>query len=353
MRKIILLTFVFLTIAAPAYTASSVYIPGVPSASTSAIGISCNYGGLGAGTVYCTNQSPGPTVTCSAGTCTSSAGYQNRLIFALPGTYNWSVPASVTKMKAVVIGPGGTAGDGVTDCCGGGGGGYSEKTYATSGGASITVIVMAGGSQGTTSINISGTTISAAGGIGGVGSGCSGSCPVSGCGSGGDISTCGGSASRAGGGAGGPYANGGNGGNGGGGFGNGLVSNSGNNGQYGGYAFGIHDNLLGETMAINPLGVNNSIWWDTKDIQGNGGVATFTGLNAVNPIFASMPGGLGGGGSYGSPGTGFPYNVGGDGGYGGGGGGAPSTIIGGNGGVGGGGGASAAPGGPGTAIVYW
>src|SRR5208337_5338486 len=85
---IILLLAFFLNVST-VLAASSVYIPGVPSASSSSIGISCNYNGLGAGTVYCQNQSPGSIVTCNGSNCSTSTGYQNRLIFT-PGSYGWT-----------------------------------------------------------------------------------------------------------------------------------------------------------------------------------------------------------------------------------------------------------------------
>ncbi len=336
-----------------AYGASSVYIPGVPSASSSAIGISCNYGGLGAGTVYCTNQSPGPIVTCSGGVCTSSSGYQNRLIFTI-GSYGWAIPAGITKAKVVVIGNGGHA----TGNNGGGGGGYAEKTLTVLNGNAVTVTVQAGGSSSATSVTLAGVTVSAAAGqsgsLGGAGE----------CGSNGDINTCGGTGGNnsgtglGGGGAGGPYANGGSSGYGGGGFGNGLGRTwSTFNGQYGGYAFGIKP---GQSCSVNPLAINNSIFWDSRDIQGDGGVAPTMPNTGTFSYVTGADGGLGGGGA-------CSYNAGagafcGNGGFGGGGGSAQqsSENWGGSGGIGGGGGwgsnndgVSIGLGGPGIAIIYW
>lgn len=345
------------------YAASSVYIPGVPSASSSAIGISCVYNYPAAGTVYCQNQSPGPVV---GSTGVVSAGYQNRLMFVTPGSYGWSIPASVTKIKLVAIGAGGMA---PVSCCfiaGGGGGGYSEKTVITSGGTSVSATVAAHGSQAASSVTVGGTSISA-------GSGANGTCPgncvagAGGCGSGGDVNTCGGAGSNGGGGAGGPYASGGtaNGG-GGGGFGNALTGSNGeNDGEYGGYAFGTGASYwvsgygtFHPLLNNNPLGSNN-VWWMPGDIQGNGGLA-----GAPNDIngstgFPGSSGGLGGGGGMGGCGYngGLP-GLGGAGGFGGGGGSACQCgTNGGDGGIGGGGGgacgANSGGGGNGIAIIYW
>jgi len=110
------------------YAASSVYIPGLPSTSSSSIGITCQANFPGTGCTYCNNVSPGPVIS-SAGVV--SSGYQNRLMFVTPGSYSWNVPANTTTMKLVVIGAGGAGGGGisVTYCAsyetvaGGGGGG--------------------------------------------------------------------------------------------------------------------------------------------------------------------------------------------------------------------------------------
>ncbi len=355
--RVSLLAAAFFILPNAVHAASSVYIPGVPSASSSAIGITCNAGGLGAGTLYCQNQSPGPVLTCAAGVCTSSSGFQNRLMFVTPGAYAWTIPSGVTRVKAVVMGPGG----GGSSACGygGGGGGYAEKTITVSGGQSVSVTVGAGGiggssgicassaAGGTTTLTIGSTTISATGGQSQSGSG------AGGVGSGGSINTNGGAGAvgGGGGGAGGPYANGGKNYYAGGGFGNGLTTPSVNiyNGQYGGYAFGI---TPGVSVAVNPLGINNSIWWDTRDIQGNGGIYAAILTSATYLYLFGTDGNLGGGGSavY-DPGAGTA--VGGNGGFGGGGGSA--GTYGGNGGIGGGGaqGSSGGNGGNGVAIIYW
>ncbi len=354
---LLLLAVVLLPVVFPLSThaASSVYIPGVPSAGSSAMGISCNANGLGPGTLLCINQSPGPIVTCNAGVCSSSAGFQNRLMFT-PGSYNWSVPSGVTKMRGVGIGAGaqgsGNAGSGF----GGTGGGYSEKSYTVVPGQSISVTVGTGGGPtpcvncggsvagGASSLTINGVTITATGG-GTV------SQVTGGCGSGGDINTCGGnqiSQWSSGTGAGGPYANGGNcvvtWGSpptaGGGGFGTGVTNYSQMNGQYGGYAGG----QLGSSP-FNPYGTQNEIWWDPRDIVGNG--ATYVSLA-----------GLGGGGAPCVVGNANPATS--NGGFGGGSGTTNGTgNVWTSGGVGGGGAntnfANSTPGGggPGIVILYW
>ncbi|MBF0559012.1 MAG: hypothetical protein HQL08_09550 [Nitrospirae bacterium] len=189
-------TSLIVLLSVPCHAASSVYIPGVPSASSSAMGISCAYNYPAAGVVYCTNQSSGPQVS-SGGVI--SAGYQNRVMFITPNTYAWTVPSRVTKMKAVVIGAGGNG----STVNGGSGGGYAEKVYTVSGGQAISVTVQAGGSGNgaSTSVSIGGVTISARGGAN--------ASTTVGSGSGGDINTSGGKGNGGGGGAGGPYANGG------------------------------------------------------------------------------------------------------------------------------------------------
>ena len=366
---LVVLTLIFA--AFPCFAASSVYIPGVPSASSGgAIGISCSYNGLGAGTIWCNSQSPGPLISCSGGTCTSSAGYQNRLIFAVAGSYGWTLPSGVTRVKIVAIGPGGNGnyGNSCWGYCsaGGSGGGYSEKTLTVSGTAAVSVTVGGAGSGTATTINVGGVGISA-------GAGTNGNCSSNsgGQGSGGDLNHTGGAGTwnsgGGGGGAGGPMANGGNcnfveGG----GFGNGLGSSGYLNqkGQYGGYAFG-------STSSANQLGMSNGIWWDPLDIQGDGGnsgSACYGSGNYIAMVQPGFSGGLGGGGGGGGAGfNGCDGGNGGDGGFGGGGGGGGYSSgwfagAGGRGGVGGGGGGGGTgaqgngpggAGGNGIAIIYW
>ena len=156
----LLLSGFFLALfAGHSFGASSVYIPRVPSSSFP-IGISCQANYPAAGTIYCTNQSPG---TLISSTGAGTAGYQNRLMFVAPGNYTWTIPASVMTVKAVVIGAGG---NGVIVGGGGGGGGYSEKTITTSGGTGVTVAVKSGNSSGYTSITIGTGTITASTGGG-------------------------------------------------------------------------------------------------------------------------------------------------------------------------------------------
>ncbi|MGD0283653.1 MAG: hypothetical protein ABSB95_14980 [Dissulfurispiraceae bacterium] len=328
------------------YAASSVYIPGVPSASSSSIGISCNYNGLGTGTIYCQNSSPGSIVTCNGSSCTTSAGYSNRLLFVTPNTYNWQIPAGVSKAKVVVIGPGG---NGVTvqdNTGGGGGGGYAESTFTGLSGNAVSITVTAGGSQSSTQVVLAGTTISAAGGNNGV----AGTPGTGGCGSSNaNVYTCGGNGFFGGAGAGGPIANGGTAGTGGGGFGNGITSWASNHGQYGGYSYGSNaSNLLG----------SNGTWYYPQDIMGPGGKMGSPYQPAGGPSEDGENGDLGGGGGMGGYG-GTRGGNGGNGGFGGGGGSANegcNSGTGGNGGIGGGGAqgnSAGGTGGNGIAIIYW
>ncbi len=201
--RVIVLGIYCIGFSVSAYAASSVYIPGVPSAGSSSIGITCQANFPGAGCLYCFSASPGPLI--SSGGAVTITGFSNRLIFAVPGSYGWSVPAGVTKMLAVVIGGGGGGGTGGCPS-GGGGGGYAQKLYTVAGGNAVSVSVgnsgaggaiagSAGSSGGTSSISIAGVIIQAAGGGGGAGAGyVAGN---GGCGSSGDINTCGGTGSAA------------------------------------------------------------------------------------------------------------------------------------------------------------
>lgn len=289
----------------PCQAASSVYIPGVPSASSSAIGISCQYNYPGSGCIFCQNSSPSPLVS-SAGVLTQ--GYSRRVIFYTPGGYSWSVPTGVTTMKAVVIGGGG---GGVNFCCGngsGGGGGYSEKTYSVKSAQSISVTVGSGGSGsdgGSSSITINSVTISATGGR---------QDNSGGAGSGGDINTYGeGGGQNTGGGAGGPYGN----------------------GCCGGWFGGLG-------LVAAGLESQSGWWWDTRDIVGLAGISgapcTQGGLGAPGgSVLNTGSAGYGGNGGFGAGG-----------GYGGNGSQNP-----GNGGIGGGGASGNGNGGNGIAILYW
>lgn len=174
----------FLLFAGNSFAASSVYIPGVPLANSSAMGISCQYNYPAAGTVYCINQSPGQQVS-STGVIT--AGFKNRLLFMTPGSYAWTIPAGVTSIKMVIIGAGGGG------AMGGAGGGYSESVIATVGGTAVAVIVAAGNSQAASALAVGSTAINATAGMNNTLSG-SYTGAASGCGSGGNVSnTCGGS----------------------------------------------------------------------------------------------------------------------------------------------------------------
>ncbi len=351
--RLIILTVCYMLCAAPAFAASSVYIPGVPSASSSSIGISCNYGGLGAGTVLCSNSSPGPTLTCNAGVCTASAGYQNRLMFVTPGSYNWSVPNGVTKMLGVAIG----AGSGAGGAWSGGGGGYSQKLYTVLAGQSISATVGTGGyadgegcleggagNGGASTLTIGGVQIAANGGS--ARSGCSGA-GTGGSASGGDINATGG---------------------------NGGLANSQcspwngcppNPVGYGGCSGGPNNGGWGNAGVTGA----NSIFWYMTDIAGfKGPDAPPTSISSGTMCF-SANGSQGGLGAIGGAGAAPPNGTGCSGYYGGGGGGTGGFGCGGGvgfeggggtGGIGGGGGGSVAPsggdggtGGNGIVIIYW
>lgn len=72
--------------------------------------------------------------------------------FTTPGTYSWTAPTGVTEVSVVCVGGGGAGDDGNSGDGGGGGGGGGGLAFATTvpvtPGASYTVIVGAGGSAG-------------------------------------------------------------------------------------------------------------------------------------------------------------------------------------------------------------
>lgn len=312
----------------------------MPSASSSSIGISCNYGGLGAGTILCVTQSPAPIISCSAGTCATSVGFQNRLILYAAGNYNWQVPSNVTRMKAVVIGAGGGSAGAA-----GGGGAYSEKIFTTVPGQAISATVGTAGSAGAngssnagdggpSSITINGVTITATGGKGGNQS--RDTDGAGGTSSGGDINTSGapGDSSVAtgfgyGGGAGGPFGN-------------------GTGGWFGGLS-----------SVASGLQYQSGSWWDPQDIVGQTGTPA-VGDGSSNITSAATPGGLGapGGGCIWNNGVSYPNIPAGQGGFGAGGGDGANCGPGGSGGIGGGAGPTTTTGkgnvgGPGIAILWW
>lgn len=137
------------------------------------------------------------------------------MVYAAAGTYTFTVPSGVRKLRVRCIGAGGSGGV-VTDsnvrsttkygATGGAGGGYAEKTFAVTPGSTYTVTVGAGGAAVTRSTtgysngNAGGTTsfgamCSATGGGAGTANTVSGTLPASnsgGTGSGGDINLTGG-----------------------------------------------------------------------------------------------------------------------------------------------------------------
>lgn len=70
------------------------------------------------------------------------------ITYATPGTFNWTVPATVTKVRARVWAGGGSGGNGFSaggGGAGGGGAGYTEKVVTVFPGAVIPITVGAGG----------------------------------------------------------------------------------------------------------------------------------------------------------------------------------------------------------------
>lgn len=81
--------------------------------------------------------------------------------YATPGTFNWTVPASVTKVRVRVWGGGGSGGNGYSaggGGAGGGGAGYTEKVVTVVPGAVIPVTVGAGGAAPASGIVAGGLT---------------------------------------------------------------------------------------------------------------------------------------------------------------------------------------------------
>lgn len=83
--------------------------------------------------------------------------------FLVPGTYNWTAPADVIRVKAVVYGAGGSGTGGA-----GGAGGYSEKYLTVTPGSTYPLVVGAGGigSQAGGASSFNGTIIANGGGAG-------------------------------------------------------------------------------------------------------------------------------------------------------------------------------------------
>lgn len=90
------------------------------------------------------------------------------LQYANAGTYTWTVPTDITRIRLRVWGGGGGGGAGSSSASGGsggGGGGYGEGVYTVTPSQALTVIVGAGGAAGTAS-----TTAPTSGGAGGTSS---------------------------------------------------------------------------------------------------------------------------------------------------------------------------------------
>jgi hypothetical protein len=99
-------------------------------------------------------------IKASASAIAASSGYfGNRQTYAAAGSYTWTVPTGVTKVRVRVWGAGGGgggAGPNGFSAAGGNGGGYAEKLLAVTPGANLAVVVGAHGLGGTG--NVSGTS---------------------------------------------------------------------------------------------------------------------------------------------------------------------------------------------------
>lgn len=109
----------------------------------------------------------------------AAAGRREMLLFTVPGTTSWTVPANVWRVFAQVWGGGGAGGGSSATVAGGGGGGggYSAGWVGVTPGQSIPVTVGAGGAPGPATGNGAsggsssfGAFLSATGGTGGKGS---------------------------------------------------------------------------------------------------------------------------------------------------------------------------------------
>ena len=111
------------------------------------------------------------------GSSSSSGGdkrtYKNYQEFTSPGSSTFTVPAGVTKVRAIVIGAGGGGGHSPGAGSGGAGGGFAMGEYTVTPGQNISVTVGSGGSYGTAGSSGSsssfGSFCSATGGGGGDG----------------------------------------------------------------------------------------------------------------------------------------------------------------------------------------
>lgn len=103
--------------------------------------------------------------------CAHSFTY-TKLTYATPGTYTYSLPGGVTKIRITVAGGGGSGGATITGDCGnihyGGSGGVGGRIAPkiVSGSGTITIVVGAkgGGNGGNSSVTADGTTYTATGG---------------------------------------------------------------------------------------------------------------------------------------------------------------------------------------------
>ncbi|WLH47464.1 phage tail protein [Pseudomonas beijingensis] len=109
---------------------------------------------------------------------TSHLPYRAKIYFKAPGVYQWTVPASVTKVYVEVVGGGGSGAFGTLDtgAGGGGAGGISKRLVSVTPGSTVTVTVGAGGTYVTAANTVGnpggsssfGTHCSATGGAGGL-----------------------------------------------------------------------------------------------------------------------------------------------------------------------------------------
>jgi hypothetical protein len=320
-------------------------------------------------------------------------GWNFRKMFLTPGSTNFTIPANVFLIRALVWGGGGSGRMG-SYAVGGGGGGYTEHYWDCVPGTSLAIVVGAGGAAVTSTANgnaggtssvtdaVASVSLSATGGLGGVYASAAGGSGVGGTinSDGGDSGSVVTSATGAtGGGAAGSFL--GDGGAGGGCLTASLSGNNGGGGAIGGHkggnggevayycgsgagvhgpgidAFskstnggpGVFPGGLGALSATNyykpaECGRGN-LWWDAWDIDGSGG-----GSGCINEILAGAHGGPGAGGGAGSSYGGHGGILGG---------GAGGTVGGGNGGRAGGGGGvysvvgASGAGGDGLVILYW
>lgn len=276
-------------------------------------------------------------------------------VFQVPGTYTFTVPNNVTKIRARVVGGGG---GGRQNGAGAAGGGYAHGEFTVTPGTNYTVTVGAGGVGNATTPTDGGTSsfgalISATGGGAAIALGGA----VGGVGTGGDFQAKGGSVGNnaAYGGGAGAGSQLGDGGSVFGYGGAGVVCSTYEN--YGSSAFGISSavdgsgpDILGDSVdGSSVLLLNNSVKAVIR--------FPFDGFTGGGGRWNSTNNGLGGHGAGG--GAGSTSQTGGKGGVGGGGGGNVTTSNAGSGGIGGGGGstggAGGAPGngGNGLVIVEW